>query len=375
MDAYAWPPTFGPEFTFIPSDAMTLDSRGGRDPESEAYRQVMQAHTRALAYFERLCGSRGDCSVDSRPYRQKYVISFPARGIDITVGIDGPAIEVNVSPLTLEQATAAEPLLQEMIWGTMAQHGLIVDPVLAGGHMHGGFESAFDGDVVHFRNAVVDWANHPEVFSGIFAGDYNNARPIAGIPEIESRFRRAIKKLDQRIALAARGGPAITVGEARKLINVGTYGSYETDDPLHFSNRGEQNKFRTFQKYSQINLAHLDTFELRGFAPQKSFAEWLLQCRLIQARLAWVKNGGGKIPIRIPAYYRAAPVKEGQLFRAWVEESGLDWNDYRGLLESPQLQTLVDQAPRIPSRSANGCTPEALSLNRVIQILRVAVGH
>ena len=65
-----------------------------------------------------------------------------------------------------------------------------------GGHINIGFASAFEGDALLLRNFIVDFANHPEMATGIFLHDWQNAKPIAGL-SIEERktFQNAVQAL------------------------------------------------------------------------------------------------------------------------------------------------------------------------------------
>jgi len=195
--AFAWPPTFGAEFTFTNGKlwAASIGKKNVvRTVENEAARNAM---TDVLL---ELCKRRGDCSISfsNDKYNHKVARVIYNDGWWFQMSLDPSVVEIQTKPSTLKELTAIKDRIQNDIFESAKKVDLQPDLHAGGGHIHIGHKSALDDDARLFRNFVVDYANHPELALGVLEDDLMNAPPIAALTaEQQEAFAEVIERFDQ----------------------------------------------------------------------------------------------------------------------------------------------------------------------------------
>ena len=183
LAAFAWPPTFGPEFTF--TNAKIYEAS-----QSEEKRVKISLRDEMLETIKGKCPkcSFGPAS-DGTPDAVR--VTFPDDWW-FQVSLDPGVIEVQAKPETFERYRQLEPRIREFIFKSANKVDLAPHPNLGGGHIHMGLLSAFDNNQLLFRNYVVDTMNHPELAMGIFSKDYINSPPVAILGEEAKKEMKAV---------------------------------------------------------------------------------------------------------------------------------------------------------------------------------------
>ena len=317
---FAWPPTFGAEFNFT-NDAVSRD--GGpltvRSAESEA------ARDRMMEMMKSLCATRGDCSLDERRNHYgvtTYRVSYQD-GWWFEIATDPGVVEIQTAASTLDELKTHEKRIQNDIFGTAEQAGLadasrIFGQSWAGGHIHIGASSSLGGDAELFRNFLVDYANHPELGTGIFSNDWMNAPPLVGLPKRnQEHFVWAIRDFDQ--------GKIRDVRSLAKLISITVY---DTTVDTHIA---PTEKYQAFNVTRIVNDGFADeerTIEIRAIHPQASADEFIHEVELFQKRLEYLRAHPKPIPVKLVDPHSLSDREVAARFYAYVTDTGLPFKPY-----------------------------------------------
>jgi hypothetical protein len=199
----------------------------------------------------------------------------------------------------------------------------------------------------------VDFYNHSELAEGILEHDYPNARPISQeIGPTKAEVRQAITRFD-----------GSKKGKAELLLLL-----YDLNEILGRS------KNPATAKYVALNLSHIyflpiiadgrslpwevshltrrgfelelaqaksislsGTVEFRALRAQENVGEFIDIAKLLEARLRWNLDHGTRLIPMGEWKATRSPSKLVSRFRAYVEESGLDWHKYRKFVPSELL--------------------------------------
>lgn len=315
--AWAWPPTYGLEFTFT-NPAIIRGSKGlsatTNTPENEAGREAL------AEAMKKKCLLKGDCSVEwvvdksGAGYRVNY-----SDGHWFQLSVDPAVVEVQGKPATKEEYKAMRTRLQDL-FDAAAESGLRPHHREGGGHIHIGLETTFGRDANFFRNFLVDMANHPELATEILSDSNPNSPPIAlHGKKSRERFARIVKDFDEG-----------------KISDLRTFSERIRDDvylqaPCHWSAKAKYQAVCLTRVTEPVNEAYR-TVELRAIRPQKDAAEFIRELELIEGRLNFIRNAKAPIPYRLN---RPIPKTRAEIvaaFRNYVTEMGMDWAEMRKLL-------------------------------------------
>lgn len=324
LPAHAWPPTFGPEFTFTNKRIMlnSIDS-----DVSSQYSTI----SRITSLLEDRCAAEKNCTVlkgirNGIGTRIEY-----DDGFWVAFNTDPGVIEVQAKPSTVEEFRARKELIQRDVFDLAKEVGMEPHEHAGGGHIHMGINSAFgEEESTALRNFVTDFYNHPELSSGIFGEDAKNA-PILTREELDS-LQVVLKKFDEGkfptrefflagVMDALRG----TEAEPKSL-------KYRS---LSFLSLGYFWDW-VYEKVSEkdklaYRLGERATLEFRAFRPQKDMAMFLREIELLEARVKYIKKNPEKIALSF-AQSPANAFGAAELFHRYVTEMGLDWSEYKRIM-------------------------------------------
>ncbi len=319
--AFAWPPTFGYEWEFL-RDEWQEDQ--GFNYNEDEHRDKL------VAKIKEHCNKTKKCSV------QGNKVIYPG-GYWFEVNTDPGVIEVQGKPVTLREFREVQDRLQRDLFDVARSAKYYPRSNTYGaGHIHiGAREAGFGENPDLLRNFLMDFFNHHELATGVLEWDTNNA---LSIPENKLEVRKSILAAFEDYDRSAR-----EVFDLKDLVG-------KIKDAYALDPNGS--------KYQSINLDHLwiqtppgavydpvrkewkvrrgkvkmgGTIEIRSIKAQESAEDFARLTELFQARIEKLKN--------IPALLRAGDWKLEKSkpnmvarFRTYVEETGLDFKDYRHFL-------------------------------------------
>lgn len=341
--AYAWPPTFGAEFNFTNRNIFVRHPRGNVTSSPESREAALQMKKIMAA----ACAERGDCTVEE--IEDKYEnVSYRVNYTDgwwFQISTDPLVIEIQTKAATLSELKSYRNRMQNDIFGTAAQAGLvpagrIIKRLWAAGHIHMGVASAFANNARLFRNYFADTANHSELAYGIFAEDADNAPPLAILPQEEQTRARQILDL-------------FDVGKIKQIVPLAKRLLKEVYD-VTTTHLGNPQKFQAFN-VTRIGNKEFDeseqTVETRGFGPQESADDFIDEVELLQGRLEYLSKLESPIPLDLKDPRKMKPYEKVMRFYEYVTQSGKSFETYRRFIEAnPALKPVLPQVLKAPKK-------------------------
>jgi len=331
--AWAWPPTYGPEFEFTTQKLKD----GYTDLKTSSKQDSLEdrAHQEFAAYLEESVCPQMDCvvkKVRGKWNSSDYKVEF-SDGWFFTVSFDPMVVEITFKPLTLAGLYEKRDLIQTAIFQSAKEFGLITDQSVTSGHFNVGVKSATKNKAENFLRFFVDFANHPELSLGVLGEDWNNAPTLSFLKESQ---RQALQQLIEK----QRGPERFKkIAELTRYIQdfVYTHTRNENWGPEHYQAMG----------LKQINKANLDSrdapFELRAVRGQRNVDEFILLAELFEARLAFLNAQIGK-PILYDQISRTI-YNERELrtrFYIYITEMGLPFEKFEPLMPENLRKISVD---------------------------------
>jgi hypothetical protein len=310
--------TFGAEFTFTNSLILSAQTDGHivNNEQSEAHRDRMA---------EQALRSCGGCRAvrEENAYGVETVKIIYPDGFYFVIATDPAVVEVQMKPQTTLEIARNRQRIERDIFGAARAVGMAPHQSTGGGHIHVGFLSSTQGDLMLLRNIIVDFANHSEIADGLLASDHWNSPPISALPkEKQDALARIIADVD-------RGVIKNTRALAQRIQNE-VYDWHRAD-------------WSPTKKYQALNLTRIadrgwedaeKTFEIRSIRPEKTGAEFEILARLFEGRIEYLKHLNKPIPLQIKAYglYGNAEAKY-ESFARYVAESGLSFETFRRVFQ------------------------------------------
>jgi len=266
-------PFFGPEWTFTNSKLEEAGRKAGSNivntPENEAARDELA---------QKIMKACDNCVMES--FADKYGADMHRIYVDnnkwfIDVTVDPWVVEVKTSPLTAEQFKSQGEFIQRVVFDSAKEIAITPSVRSGGGHIHIDLERAFEGDVMHFKNFLVDLTNNSFLNRGTFGDDMWNAPTLA---ELTKQQQEAFKSI---IADVEANPKKWTIKKLARKIETEVYTANPADwSPSH--------------KYQNINLTRVGlksdaTVEIRGFHAQKDATHFVAVTELLDKRIEWIK--------------------------------------------------------------------------------------
>lgn len=312
--------TFGPEFTFT-NEKIRAEAKDSGSPERE------KVFLKVRELLEKKCKLRTNCTISlgSDKHGGNFRVTY-SDGWYFEVGIDNHVLEVQTKKGTYEEFQTNKGRLQQDIFNLMKFADLTPHTIAGGGHIHIGAD-IFQNDPVLFRNFFADYANYPQLGRGIFADPNPNHPPIAILKDHQQKgFVKALADFDML------EHPMIK--NFSWLIHSLVY----TEDFVPAW--GGASYYQAIRLERMFWLDGKATVEIRGFRPQRSAAEFLLELEIIAARMDYLKANGGRVAYRYannpPDFSDYGTI---MAFKTYLTEAGLSWSRYKVLLP-PHLQIL-----------------------------------
>jgi hypothetical protein len=268
---------------------------------------------------------------------------FSPNGWSFQVTLDPGVVEIKMSPMTVSAFKKFKDDIQDAIFVSAANEGLIPWQYLGGGHINIGV-SVFGDDLLLARNFIVDFWNHNELAMGVLGYDTNNAPPLLLQTESTQRAVRNLIDAFDRFGFDSTAPPVARFFAQFKDTFIGL------PRVMALWNREDSSS-----KYMDVNFnrsyvdVRMSRLEIRCVRPQANIEVWINQIELFEARIAYLRKFHVPIPIR-PRVPMVEPLKmmmgdnghvlsppvDPQLalksFYKYVSESGLNWSDHRGYI-------------------------------------------
>jgi hypothetical protein len=305
--------TFGPEFTFTNYDL--LDEKPG-----SAYPLRAKTHKEVFEAYKKLCENRKDCHLEIGSDKKggNFQVVYKD-GWHFQVGIDEGVLEVQTLKGRYQDFVKNKKRLQSDLFDKMASMGLRPSVRCGGGHIHMGSD-IFHEDPVLFRNFFADYANFPQLPFGALESDDPNHPPVAALkPHQQSGLVTALREFDTIANPLLKNFIWLIHSEVYTEAYTPSWGGGAYYQAIRLERMHWPNG--------------MNTVELRGFRAQKSVDEFLLEIRLIIARLEYLRAKAERVPYRYgneqADFSRQATV---DAYYTYVEQTGLNWRQYRALL-------------------------------------------
>lgn len=334
---------FGPEFNFSnheilsniinPLDVNSEESENAQRKFRERIIQKCSPNKCRVTEYKNRYGATG--------YRVSFNDSWYFQ-----IETDPGAIEIQAKPTSLVDNIKLYDRYNEMIFNTATEIGLSTSNKFqttkdwAGGHIHIGIAEAFNNDVRHFRNFIVDYTNHLELAHEYFANDKKYAPSIAFLSnEQKANFAKLVRETD--------------LGKVPTIVDFAT----RLQKEVYFSNPfGQQaEKHQALNVMRIVDSAYSEkekTIELRGLRAQSNAKVYLLEQRLFEKRIIYLKNRA-PISLSFEESMKHGDRQKVEMFYKYVTESGLPFKDYEDWIVKSGQRSFYQNS--LKSKNSNSC--------------------
>lgn len=324
ITAKAWPPLFGPEFTFTNADLFKDFIKYKTNPTFFYDKLKTPSSKAALKEWKNelkiLCKTTKDCRV--KRTKDKHGVAYRViynDGFWFQISLDEAVIEVQSKPETLDNFEKLKNRINNDIFSLAEKLNLKPDWSAGGGHLNMGLASAFEKNPILFRNWLVDIANNPELFWGILGKDTSNAPTLTDLGEERIRaFYKIIQEFDQN--------PTDIMRLASRIKN-----EVYTFNPAGWNEKHYQNI--NLNSIIYTILEELQRVEIRAVRPQENFDVFLLQIRLLTRRLEYLKTLTDRLPLDVPTVRNESFVHLMKKFYIYLYEMGERFETYSPLIK------------------------------------------
>lgn len=339
---------YGPEFSFSnPQIIAQMNSAEDLDnPTTKEYLEKWKV------VFDKLCApDKCIVTLTNDKHGKAYRVTFPD-GWWYQAGLDVGCLEVQTKPLTLEDFLKRKYILDEFIFDSAKELNLIPHERIGGGHLNIDLATAFpDNNAKLFRNFIVDQANHPELVWGMFGNHLGNSPPISALePHLHDVFKSVIEEFDS-LDDTVKGEKAIReLGrEVQRRVYVSNPFWLANDKKVWYPDYYQHLSFRSIGLGTPVEQRRL---ELRGFRPQQSVKEFLLELEFFDARLNYLNKLTTPLEVKIPKHYEMPIEIKKNKFREIIHEIGLDQEKFSHFTNSKvAYSNRVFPTPDVPTTS------------------------
>lgn len=243
----------------------------------------------------------------------------------IQVSWDPSVLEILTKPLSLTDLRKVASRMQDAIFGTAELSGFTVSAKRAG-HFNFGASASFENDAELFVKFVVDYANHPQLATGILREtNLMTAPPVAALSHAQ---RSALA------ALAKKDFSETSIAEASQLLIDQVF--YKTVRSELSKDWAVHNQALGLKKLPDVTWSHDEPMEVRAIRSQESVEDLILLGELFQARIAYLKTVKVELAVSVsrpePPKIQFTSQELVDSFYQYVAESGLAWDRFRYLL-------------------------------------------
>ncbi|MCO5143617.1 MAG: hypothetical protein M9962_11050 [Oligoflexia bacterium] len=317
FEARAWPPTYGPEFTFTNLEMVEALKKLPYSGQKMANQKFLNL------WVEEIRKTCQECKIIEK--RDKHGIAYKVEkgSFHYTLSVDTGVLEVQMPGLTLEEIRAQKESIHKEIFQAAEKMGLKPAKTLGGGHIHIGYLEAFKDDPQLFRDFVVDYANHPDLSFGVMGSSLENSPPIVAL---EKNQQEEFKKLIAEFDHSSMSGEDLA-----KAIDERVYTkTLKYMSPKHY----QAMKMR--RVYDEI-FQNQKTVEMRAVRPQQSVEQYLVELELLEERLKYLKRWKGRLPLDLPIELAKEPIDKLTNFYIYVREMGYSWEKAKLVLPEELL--------------------------------------
>ncbi len=314
--------TFGPEWEFT-HKRMQLPIWGLNGQEVIAARSLAKRVEDLCK--DRICQVR---EIDGK-WEKDFRVTF-SDGWHFTISYDPWCVEIQTKPMTLKEMRRRAELMNKFIFDAARAEGMYVDIKGGAGHVDFGARSAFGSDGELFLRFFVDFANHPELPSGVLRKkNLVNAPPVIYLPETE---RNGLEEIIKNFNFS---NPP-DVKSVVQLITQKVYSHQPYMPP-------DESQEETIH-YQALGIKHLleDAFpekdramDIRAARSQRSVEEFILLAELVEERIAYLKKQQQlKVPISFNNInaFDETPEALVSCFYEYIRQMGGSWKKYKKIL-------------------------------------------
>lgn len=315
--------TFGPEFTLATPDGVPM-LHSNKTEIKNAYLEALDNHL-----------------IEKQTEAAKFLFSTPGKftspnGWHFEVDTDPGVLEIKMNPMTLKESERFEDDINDAIFVTASNTGLIPSLFMGGGHLNIGIEQLLKHPML-LRNFLVDLYNNDFLNQGIFGYNLLAALPPSFFSEDD---QRNIKKAFDFFDSSAEPDVDAFLSALRRA-------QYSVRDD--YGNGGSRNKHTAISLNNTSKTNGTARIELRAFRPQADYHVWVKQIRLIQNRIKYLSLIDKPIKFNPVIPYMKdnehpediqqtlvnpliQPEQALRAFYTYLEEMGEDWYEHRYMI-------------------------------------------
>lgn len=338
QSAWAWPPKYGPEFNFSNKE---IKRKFDPDSLNNGINSVFQLRFRdevANRCPECLIEKFKDERIGERDGDYRYRVKH-RDGWSFTISLDPMVVEVQADPMTLEEARAAAPEMQRLIFEAAGAVGLNSEK--RGGQVHIGVRETFGEDPLYFSNFLKDWYFHSRMAFYLFGGDSGNSPTVDMVgSHPHGNLKQIFRMFDERFFGIVRPLPDKNRWLQKWDEFQKSWSVIPPDDYFRAVDRSNANAslreaiiryvyFRSrrdwspAEKYQNVKLTE-NTIELRSVTEAQSAEQYVALLELLQGRLEYVKR------FTEPLEYKGIekswmPEDLLRLYAKFSRDAGLSW--------------------------------------------------
>ncbi|MEZ0392140.1 MAG: hypothetical protein ACAH59_08000 [Pseudobdellovibrionaceae bacterium] len=335
---------FGLEFTFSNAQIVSEGNRNPKAPSLDENPLKKEHWENWLLKIQKKCLASGDCTTDMGydKHDRALIVSFED-GFFFTVGSDSAALEVNAKPYTTQAYHDVLKRMDEYVFKTAKEVGLVPHDRAGGGHIHIS-RKAFEEKTLAFQNFLVDFQNRPELIYGALGNHLGNSAPLAALkPAQRDAFQNLLNDFNPKTS---------SINElVRRLSN-------EVFTEGYIADWGHGDYYQAFNMTRMMNDKNSATLEIRSFRPQESVEAFQLQIYLLETWVNKIKIMKEPIPYIRKDRHEYTGQEIVDAYAQLLESLNLPWDRFSVLLPSHLRQMRPKSAYRSVPYSLNDFATE-----------------
>ena len=333
LNSWAWPPTYGAEFEVtraggFPEYDFNNNNPTASEEKAEQLKLVEQIKKQCLA---------AKCTVTE--VKGKWDTDFEVKFSDgwwFKVSYDPDCVEIITKPSTRKEFESHASIINNHIFGAAKKIGLTVNKFEDSAHFNIGVRSAFNDDAKKFLKFFVDYTNRPDLALSSLGYDLANAPPLSMLQESQ---RLALQKIVEKV----NSGKMNTIQQVAKAIQEQVY--------IHTYESSWGTSAKAIAHYQAIGLKYINRtdltkadapMELRSIWTQDSAENFILISKLMEARIDYLNSSDEPIIYTQTVRQEFTDSEHRTRFRIYVEEMGLNYQDFESLLPQEIRQAEFD---------------------------------
>ncbi len=255
----------------------------------------------------------------------------------IDINVDPQVTEITTTPFTSNELNhEIGKIFQLAIFETAQRAGLRPATLMGEGHLHLDFDSLFWNeknkayDFQLFRNFIVDWVNHDELYYGALHYDpkFKGAKPLLSSKSELKRFAEWLSEFDE------------TLASGKMSLNEFGWFRFRLQNHLGFR-KGAALSVSGVRIHDKEKQFFKDTIEIRCLRPRQDLNHLKRTVNLIEARVRYLKTLSSPLKFQNSGVIQSIDQGVNRFFH-YVTQSKLDWSEMKKLMPKTWQKIVPD---------------------------------